>query len=338
MDSPDSTMAVTNLKNLENFTNTSFDKFEKPDDDTLTFEISNANGSIVNGLRRVILSDILNVGFGFEPENTIKIIKNTTHLHDEFIAHRISMLPFMIPKWKELSLEDKKKFDFSSYKFILNVNSDTHKDGLITTEHFEKDMSKFFPKKPILITRIPQPQQELHIECTPCTGTHAKNAGFSPTTVCVSYPKNENTFHFMVETVSPQLWSTHHLVQIGIETLLEKLKSIQLKNEKKYNENYRAVEYHLHGENHTMGNIIQEWIYNAEMPLKKSRQVQSIAYFEPHPLENKAVIRISLDESSAPESYDDYRKTTQEILVKYIEEIKNYLATLLETWKNQTPH
>ena len=53
--------------------------------------------SIINSLRRVLLSSIPSVGFRTEMKNTdIKIVKNTSPLHNEYILHRISMIPLYI--------------------------------------------------------------------------------------------------------------------------------------------------------------------------------------------------------------------------------------------------
>ena len=55
------------------------------------------NKSIINGIRRVLLSSIPSIAFRTDMEHTdIKIIKNTTPLHNEIILHRISMIPLFI--------------------------------------------------------------------------------------------------------------------------------------------------------------------------------------------------------------------------------------------------
>ena len=55
------------------------------------------NKSIINALRRVLLSSIPSVSFRTEMKNTdIKIVKNNSPLHNEYILHRISMIPLYI--------------------------------------------------------------------------------------------------------------------------------------------------------------------------------------------------------------------------------------------------
>ena len=72
---------------------------QKQTENSITFDIKGEkdkglNKSIINSLRRVLLSSIPSIGFRTEMNNTdIKILKNTTPLHNEFILHRIAMIP-----------------------------------------------------------------------------------------------------------------------------------------------------------------------------------------------------------------------------------------------------
>ena len=63
----------------------------------LQFKISNIDTAYVNASRRIILSEIPIAAFYFDTydteHNDIVIIKNTGVLHNEFIAHRISLIP-----------------------------------------------------------------------------------------------------------------------------------------------------------------------------------------------------------------------------------------------------
>ena len=71
---------------------------KKIDKNTLIFTLSGdekygLDKSIVNGIRRTLLTDIQSVAF--DPDN-IKIEKNTGSLHNEFLKHRISLIPLYI--------------------------------------------------------------------------------------------------------------------------------------------------------------------------------------------------------------------------------------------------
>ena len=85
--------------------------------------------SIVNSLRRTLLSDIPSISFRIEMNNKdIHIVKNSTSLHNEFLEHRISLIPLYI---------DPDSYH-KQYLFKLNVNSDTEDTvKMITSEHFD---------------------------------------------------------------------------------------------------------------------------------------------------------------------------------------------------------
>ena len=61
-----------------------------------SFDIENLDLSIVNSVRRVILSEIPIVGFYGEDEPSVDIILNSGPLHDEFMKHRIGLIPIYV--------------------------------------------------------------------------------------------------------------------------------------------------------------------------------------------------------------------------------------------------
>lgn len=167
------------------------------------FNLLNTHYSLANAIRRTILADIPSVGFR-EGElhsgvnSTIHIIENSGCLHNEFIKHRISLIPVNIQP------ED---FVENRYKFLLNVINNEHipsKD--ITTEHIigkerlesgetvdisKSRMEELFPADPItgdhiLITKLRErdPQEALVVEMTPVLGKAKEHAGFSPICKC----------------------------------------------------------------------------------------------------------------------------------------------------------
>ena len=68
------------------------------DRNLLKLNINNCDVSLVNSIRRIILSEVPTVGFKIESyeDSDIKIIKNTSSLHNEFLIHRISEIPIYI--------------------------------------------------------------------------------------------------------------------------------------------------------------------------------------------------------------------------------------------------
>lgn len=92
---------------------------KKIDKNTLTFTLSGdekygLDKSITNGIRRTLLTDIQSVAF--DPDN-IKIEKNTGSLHNEFLKHRISLIPLYI---------DPENYNYSLlFELKVEMNDDT---------------------------------------------------------------------------------------------------------------------------------------------------------------------------------------------------------------------
>ena len=165
--------------------------FQKTND-TLNFDIKGCNSSLVNCLRRIIISEVKTCGFRTEEyeESDLKVIANTSSLHNEFLLHRIGLIPINIKNVNET--------DISKYKFILNVSNKSQEILDITTREIkvfnmdtgkDEDNQSFFPKNPItgdniLITRLkPTPDgagEHIHIEGKCSRGVGKEHIRFSP--------------------------------------------------------------------------------------------------------------------------------------------------------------
>ena len=92
---------------------------ETKSDNNIVFDIKGNNitglhKSIINSLRRTLLSSIKTVGFRtLIDSQDIIVKKNTTSLHNEFLLHRISLVPLYI---------DPEEYN-KSLLFKLNVES-----------------------------------------------------------------------------------------------------------------------------------------------------------------------------------------------------------------------
>lgn len=123
------------------------------ENDELTFDVKNLDKSLINAIRRVNISEVPTVGFNsdYGKESDIKIEVNTSSLHNEFLSHRLSLIPIHYPS----KLID--TYDRNKYEFNINVTNNTSKMMDVTTEHIQikdlhnnKDLSraeckKFFP-------------------------------------------------------------------------------------------------------------------------------------------------------------------------------------------------
>lgn len=161
--------------------------FKNKNSDVLEFDLYNIDVSFVNAIRRIILSELDSYAFETSDytDSKVKIIENTSSLHNEFILHRIGLIPIH-------NINDP-----SDYKFILNVQNNTNNIIDVTTKDIEvinlktnikEDSLKFFPPNPItgdniLIIRLkPNPGEDgekLHIEGFVSKGTGSDNTRYS---------------------------------------------------------------------------------------------------------------------------------------------------------------
>lgn len=324
----------------------------------LDFDVVGVDTSVANAIRRSILTNIPNVGFCHEPEEkcTITVKKNTTALHDEFISHRISLLPLRRDAFNHT-------IPIENYTFKLDITQNnfsivTTDDFKVTVENAEGDETPLDPKlffghdnysgNASIVTRLPRKDaskdiETLEVECKAVRGSHENGAGFSPVSVCSMYKNEDNkdTHHIMFETIGtipPKtivLDAFNYLID-KCEGIIEKLS----KDEYTVNEaeaNFKGVDFVLDGETHTFGNMIYKWIYNEYIVKrnavnKSGAKLLHVSYHEPHPLKKSITIRISIDDSS-----DDYN--THEIIIKnfFVENVKNvqlFLDDMRTKWKS----
>ena len=118
--------------------------------ENITFVISNTNVSIVNAIRRTILSDIPILGFKTTPheENKCDIVVNTSRFNNEIIKQRMSCIPVHI---NDLNIP------YENFDIQLDVKNETSSTMLVTTESFkikdttndtyisQEDVKKIFP-------------------------------------------------------------------------------------------------------------------------------------------------------------------------------------------------
>ena len=171
---------------------TSFSNFDKSVPDTLKFDVANCDSSFVNAIRRSIITDVETISFNTDDyiNSDLKVIHNTSSLHNEFILHRMGLIP--------IYSDNISNYNPDNYKFILNKENKTQNIIDVTTNDIEvlnletntlEDTEKFFPKNSItndhiLIIKLKQNPngegQKIHIE-----GKSSKNSGsthirFSP--------------------------------------------------------------------------------------------------------------------------------------------------------------
>jgi len=113
-----SSIVIDNVSELEN---------------RLEFDLKNVDLSVVNGLRRIILTKIPSLVIrGFpHPENLINIETNTTKYNNEYLKHRLSCIPILI--------SSQSSFKKIIKDFVLKVHfkNETTDKMTLTTDHIK---------------------------------------------------------------------------------------------------------------------------------------------------------------------------------------------------------
>ena len=122
-------------------------------DDELMFNLNDVDVSIVNGLRRVCLSNINTLVFrGFpHSENRILIERNTTKFNNEYLKHRIQCIP--IHNNDTNTFENYKR----QYAVKLHKVNKTMNKVYITTQDFdiiEKESGNVLPESKTLVEKL----------------------------------------------------------------------------------------------------------------------------------------------------------------------------------------
>ena len=220
-----------------------------------SFDIKDMDLSIANSIRRIILTEIPVVGFYGEDEPTIDIIENTGPLHNEFMKHRIGLIPICVSEKITDVYQD------NDYEFSLNIHNTSTNTINITTADFkgkyknkdltQKELIELFPKnnitkQNILITRL-RSDEKIELEAKAIKRTAKTNASFSPVSLSNfyfienkkeadkadnildkqrSFVKNEygdpTLLKFEIESVNNL--SYNYLFSKAIDILIEKLK------------------------------------------------------------------------------------------------------------------
>lgn len=185
-----------------------FDNFSRDEiNKALTFHINNVDLGIVNALRRIITSELPNVAIEFDPydpeKSDIRFIENTSSLHNEFLGHRISLLPI------KLDEEEIENFQKQKYNFEIHIHNTTRDKVTVTTDDIritdeydeEKDRAfheKVFPRSPItgdpiIIVVLNENNyntdfgEKLHVKFSASIGCAKKHSRYSAVSTCAYY-------------------------------------------------------------------------------------------------------------------------------------------------------
>tara|TARA_Y100000389_G_C17471316_1_gene531435 strand:+ start:3469 stop:4512 length:1044 start_codon:yes stop_codon:yes gene_type:complete len=334
------------------FTEIEFNKLSN----RLTFTISDLDLSIINGIRRILLSEIPIVGFvGEGIELSIKIDKNTTPLNNEIIENRISMIPIY------LSDTDTEKFgnEDGIQKFEIKLNKTTKeiieniytKDFEVFIDDKKVKTIDYFPANPIskdhiLITRL-RKSENLELTATALKKTAKLNASFNPVTGCTLYYKytevsdnpieNERNYEtnengdpkevkFSFEVINKL---THkYLFEKAINIIIDKLYKLKTLTENDIeiqSFNTHSFDFIIYDEDDTLGNIIQSYIHDNYVITNKkifnNSECIFAGYLNVHPLQNILKIRLSLQNIDDEHEYKTFLGSVCDEIIKLLNDV-----------------
>lgn len=329
-----------------------------------SFEAHGVDLALINGVRRVILTDIPVVGFQGEETPSLTILANNGPLHNEFMLHRIGLIPI------HMSEEETETFEEENYTFELDVHNDSANMKNVTTREFtvkntktgrENNPAVFFPADTltgdsVLITRL-RPGEHLHVKGHAVKSTARTHACFSPVSLCTfsfiaptvngdngksildrerAYYKNDygepTAILFSIE--SENALTPRYLVDKAMQIIVEKLRkflgslSAPEGSEDVVRRTDIGVEFHI-PEDDTIGNILQSQMHNYYIREKhgttRSRDVTYVGYYAPHPLETSVVVKMCCaDHDDA--STEEYIDTMVDACGRIISDIEQVRA------------
>jgi len=302
------------------------------------YRVSNIDVAVVNSLRRIILAEIPNLAFDVAD---IRVLKNTGCLNNEFLSHRLSLVPICFDPEKDMP-------DILGYRFVMNLKNDTDEIMNVTSQHiqvFDGDTpvdqsirDRLFPKNPmtgdsILITKLmPNPYstafcQEIELEMKATLNIAKTHARWCPVSKC-SYmnvideeaaaearktAENKKLFdvhgkyryykknEFEMYIKSECAMTEDYLLKKAVDILMGHCERYLEKSEIKETVN-SMFEMTIPDEDFTLVNLLQSFIYNQEI----GKALDYIGYYQPHPLEKKMVLKMRFAEAMSVQEVKDF--------------------------------
>ncbi len=316
---------------------------------TIEFDVSNesgeANTSLVNAIRRTIMTDIET--WAINPEETT-FFENTSILDNEFISHRLSLIPIR---------NDVKDMDYEN--IVIELRKKNEEDEVISVyvEDFQVKVngevvenSVLFAYPKILLLKLRYQQSiafesklmrgsvengDSSIHCPVCTCVHTfvvdesavkektkdmseeEKKSFFTNDVQRAYGKNARQepkmFHIVVESIGQ--FEAREIVKMGIQLLKKRIqdfiRDLKGRAERITIENGEVYEdiinISVENETDTLGNMIS-------MYLNRKENVAYSGYVIRHPLQKNILFRVKLsEENTVDEIIKNYETVCQEI-------------------------
>lgn len=204
-------------------------------DQTLDFSVKGVDASIANALRRTMIADVPTIAI-----DLVEVVENSSVLCDEFIAHRLGLIPLESAKASELFKPYEYDGDDDTATDVhleLNVKCQNEHTRSITSADlvcFDKRVKPVNfsdatidpsgQSSSVLIAKL-RKNQQLSVKCIARKGTGKDHAKWSPVATAVyKYEPLVKVDHVLLKTLSGKLaFSGSDLTQLTITIETEKM-------------------------------------------------------------------------------------------------------------------
>ena len=167
---------------------------------------------ILNGLRRIMYSEVPTYTIDF-----IRLFKNNTYFNDEFLAHRLGLVPFIV-NYKTMENENELQSmnvtceDDSCCQVKLCMNNDTDSNKKVYSKDLEIIPNEYAVFHPVFFEGYPDgihlltlaPGQSIDFTCNLKKGNGKLHSKWTPVSG-VFYKRIDNdTFRMSIESIGSQ--------------------------------------------------------------------------------------------------------------------------------------
>jgi DNA-directed RNA polymerase subunit L len=310
----------------------SFDIVERARDDKIvTWHVKKCDVALMVALRRIIMSKVRTVGFAFDPYDPamqdIQVLVNTGCFHDEWLAHRMSLIPIHFDR-AETADFDPDRYVFEVKKTCANGKSQdvTSADIVVIKDGVRDDAlaARLFPPDPItkdhvILSRLrwfdgasyAAVKETIHLRCKARLGDGGQHARWSPVSRCTynyvrcdddaderCYIKDKfgKPCEYMFQLESECGLTCIDIVQSALLVLIQQLDTMRVRSTGIDGEGFTTLQ--LERGDKTLAGFVQAMLY--EMFVRDGKQRLSfIGYAAGHPLEDGVVFKVRADGAPA---------------------------------------